>query len=326
VTVNDTATAHIDSLSDDSHTGDLTDDELDIVTVAAACEQDGSVKYIAIVEFNGNTYSDDKTVVLTGSATGHNWEFTGFTWTGSDADGYTAVANYVCSNGEPHYAAVDAVVTSERTEPTCTEAGAVTYTAFVSAEDSLDGHEHTAERTAVLPALGHDWGPWVVVREATFEEDGLERRVCNRCGLVEERAIVWDGQATREIQFVVSYPMHYTAHMRNNEYYSVYSETIPVLYWYPDQPLKFHILIYGTWGLDGYIVSANGKEIKPDENGVYTIPAGEEKVQINCDPIVTATSDGQEICEYCGKVHPSTVWGFLTAMIHRLFSFIKKMG
>ena len=49
-------------------------------------------------------------------------------------------------------------------------------------------------------------------------------------------------------------------------------------------------------------------------------------MQINSDPIVTATYDGQELCEYCGKVHPSTVWGFLTGMIHRLFAYIKKIG
>ena len=74
------------------------------------------------------------------------------------------------------------------------------------------------------------------------------------------------------------------------------------------------------------MVSANGKEIYPDENGVYTIPAGEERVQINCYPIPTVTSADQDICAYCGKVHPSTVWDFLSAMLHNLFMLIKNIG
>ena len=188
----------------------------------------------------------------------------------------------------------------------------------------FQGEIYTWEKDYVLPALGHNWGPWVVVREATYEEDGLIRRECQRCGLIEERVIPWDGDATREIQFVVWHPMHYVVNLRSGEYY-VFSETTPVIYWYPDQPLTFRVELYSTWSVPNYIVSANGYELLPDANGVYTIPAGTERVVINCEPINTAAGS-HNVCEYCGKVHTNNVFGFLMSMLHSLFLFFKNMG
>ena len=41
-----------------------------------------------------------------------------------------------------------------------------------------------------IEALGHDWGAWTVIKEATEEEEGLERRICGRDDShIEERAI-----------------------------------------------------------------------------------------------------------------------------------------
>ncbi|MBQ3300991.1 MAG: hypothetical protein IJH04_02340, partial [Eggerthellaceae bacterium] len=40
-----------------------------------------------------------------------------------------------------------------------------------------------------VPALGHQWGEWTVVKPATETEEGLEERVCARCGAKETRAI-----------------------------------------------------------------------------------------------------------------------------------------
>lgn len=37
--------------------------------------------------------------------------------------------------------------------------------------------------------LGHDWGPWTVVKEATETEEGEETRTCARCDETETRAI-----------------------------------------------------------------------------------------------------------------------------------------
>ena len=40
-----------------------------------------------------------------------------------------------------------------------------------------------------VPALGHDWGPWTPLIEATCTTEGQQARVCNRCGEREFGAI-----------------------------------------------------------------------------------------------------------------------------------------
>ena len=46
-----------------------------------------------------------------------------------------------------------------------------------------------AKQGPAIPALGHDWGEWVVVTPATETSEGLEQRTRARCGEVETRAI-----------------------------------------------------------------------------------------------------------------------------------------
>ena len=75
-------------------------------------------------------------------------------------------------------------VTENVVPPTCTEAGSydeVVYCTACKAEIS--------RKTVTDPALGHDWGEWTVVKEATEEADGLEQRTCKRGDAVEERVI-----------------------------------------------------------------------------------------------------------------------------------------
>ena len=88
----------------------------------------------------------------------HDYQFTGFTWTGNDTDGYTsASAEYVCSRDDDHTQTVAGTIDVHRTEAVCEEDGSIVYTASVSEEDSIDGVEHTDEKTVVLQALGHDY-------------------------------------------------------------------------------------------------------------------------------------------------------------------------
>ncbi|MGN0335501.1 MAG: discoidin domain-containing protein [Lachnospiraceae bacterium] len=79
-----------------------------------------------------------------------------------------------CAHGET------AVVGAE--EATCTEAG---YTG----DKVCTACGTVVEEGQEIPALGHDWGEWTVVEEATYESEGLEERVCARCNDKEERTI-----------------------------------------------------------------------------------------------------------------------------------------
>lgn len=64
-------------------------------------------------------------------------------------------------------------------EPTCTEAG---YTKHVcECGESYDDTE--------VPAVGHKYGEWTVVEEATEEDEGLKERYCSVCNVKEEASI-----------------------------------------------------------------------------------------------------------------------------------------
>ena len=66
------------------------------------------------------------------------------------------------------------------TDPTCTEKGYTTYTC------KKCGDSYTGDYTE---PLGHDFGEWETVQEATEDEAGLEKRSCKRCGEEETREI-----------------------------------------------------------------------------------------------------------------------------------------
>ena len=66
------------------------------------------------------------------------------------------------------------------TDPTCTEKGHTTYTC------KKCGDSYTGDYTE---PLGHDFGEWETVQEATEDEAGLEKRSCKRCGEEETREI-----------------------------------------------------------------------------------------------------------------------------------------
>ena len=84
----------------------------------------------------------------------------------------------------------------DRQEPTCTENGNIRYyrcaychtISRVTGTDIMEFPEITEAET-VLPALGHEWGDWVVTTTATTAQEGVETRTCTRCAETETRAI-----------------------------------------------------------------------------------------------------------------------------------------
>ncbi len=71
--------------------------------------------------------------------------------------------------------------------PTCTEVGREmnTCTRKNWPDYITCGYEWWRD----IPALGHDWGEWHVIKAPTAEEDGLEQRECSRCGIIEQRPL-----------------------------------------------------------------------------------------------------------------------------------------
>ncbi|MBO4580532.1 MAG: S-layer homology domain-containing protein, partial [Clostridiales bacterium] len=150
----------------------------------ATCEKEGKVVYSVKVEAGSSLdlaeQTDSKEITL--PATGHDWKFTGFTWTGNETDGYTAaVANYVCQNDSEHTKSVDATITENEIKATCEEGGKTVYTATVAADVSLDGTEQTASKDAKLAApLGHSWAEPVTYDWADDLSTVTATRICRR--------------------------------------------------------------------------------------------------------------------------------------------------
>ena len=71
---------------------------------------------------------------------------------------------------------------TEAKDATCTEAGNTEYWTCSECKKLFGDDQGTTEITeadTVVAATGHDWGEWTVVKEATEEEEGLERRTCS---------------------------------------------------------------------------------------------------------------------------------------------------
>ena len=66
------------------------------------------------------------------------------------------------------------------TDPTCTAQGYTTHVCSNCNDTYVDNY---------VDALGHDWGDWTVVTYPTISAPGEEKRVCRRCGAVEQREI-----------------------------------------------------------------------------------------------------------------------------------------
>ncbi len=76
-------------------------------------------------------------------------------------------------------------------EPTCTEVGHEMNTCVRVNRGVPCGYEWWRE----IPALGHDWGEWHVIKTPTAEEDGIEQRECSRCGITEQRPLTLEDYA-----------------------------------------------------------------------------------------------------------------------------------
>ena len=65
-------------------------------------------------------------------------------------------------------------------KPTCTEDGYVAHTCVrCKASFIMD----------TIPAGGHEWGDWEIVKDPTYTEEGAERRYCVHCTVYEERIL-----------------------------------------------------------------------------------------------------------------------------------------
>ena len=113
--------------------------------------------------------------------------------------------------------AVHGSYTTVVTDPTCEEAGYTTYTCACGSD------VYTADETA---ELGHTWGEWEVVEEATEDEEGLEQRTCSVCGGEQTREIakVDDDKGDNKNDYIIN-SLRYYAMTQINRTFTVKTST-----------------------------------------------------------------------------------------------------
>lgn len=120
-------------------------------TTPATCEEDGKTVYTATATAeNGQTVTDTKEESI--PALGHDYgEPVWSDWT----DDNTCTATFVCAHDATHTQTVEAVVTEDTGDATCTEAGTITYSASVEFEGET--YTNPEPKTVTGQALGHDY-------------------------------------------------------------------------------------------------------------------------------------------------------------------------
>ncbi len=160
-------------------------------TVKPTCTKEGSTTYSTYVIDNGKVYKTEDVVTIPKVA--HDCSLV-LEW--KDDTYTTATAKVKCDNCG-YERVVDAEVTSETTEPTCTKDGYINHLAKASAdftEGLEDGtltndHKEISGQT-ILPALGHSFTNYVYNGDATCGGDGTETAKCDRCDVTDTRTAV----------------------------------------------------------------------------------------------------------------------------------------
>ena len=74
-------------------------------------------------------------------------------------------------------------------EPTCTRSGHNAYYECNACHKKFETMASTEEYDPTIPALGHNWGEWVVTTAPKCNAEGEETRTCSRCQLTETRVL-----------------------------------------------------------------------------------------------------------------------------------------
>ena len=88
--------------------------------------------------------------------------------------------NYLALKEVPIPATGHVLAKTEKVEPTCTESGYEEYWTCSTCKKMFsdkDG-EHEITEPVVIDATGHKWGEWNVTKEATYDKEGEETRIC----------------------------------------------------------------------------------------------------------------------------------------------------
>ena len=142
-------------------------------TVTADCDHYGYTTYTATFteSYFGQTTITD---VNTSTKPDHVWGAPVYDWS---EDNSMAYAIRHCQDYPTHVEGEGVETVEEKIIlPTCTETGKSNFTATFK----NSGFAKQTKNNADVPALGHDWGEWKIVKAPTTSETGIKERTCKR--------------------------------------------------------------------------------------------------------------------------------------------------
>ena len=153
----------------------------------ATCEEAGNREYwICEDEGCGKLFVDEAALVettldaVTIPALGHNWVNPTWTWT-MNGDYYTgATLTFTCANDATHKQTPEVTFTANQTDPDCTNAGKIVYTATAT----FEGKTYTDTKEVALEKTGHTLTA-TAAKDATCEEAGnIAYWTCSVCNKI----------------------------------------------------------------------------------------------------------------------------------------------
>jgi len=121
-----------------------------VVTTEPKCETAGVKTYTCTVDGCGATYTEAI------EATKHTYGTPTWTWTGNDADGYSAAtATFDCTNCDDVQSVTDSDISKETTEATYEAAGSIVYTASIVFKDETYIDTMTIEIPQLVAPAGY---------------------------------------------------------------------------------------------------------------------------------------------------------------------------
>ena len=191
--------------------------------VAATCTKEGSYESVIYCTVCGEELSREAVTV---AATGHTYEAGEFEW---NNDCSAAALTFTCSVcGDVQV--IEAQITTQTTEPTCTQTGSIVRTAAVV----FEGITYTDTQTTTLDMIDHTAVSADNAVEATCGIDGKEAdTICAVCGeILEEGAVIpatgehnYEGVVTKEATTTEEGKITYTCTVCGD----TYTKTIAVL-------------------------------------------------------------------------------------------------
>jgi hypothetical protein len=122
--------------------------EIMVFGVNASCIEPGYIRYTAVVEVDGETYTDEQVVEI--PATGHDFGEPEWNW----IDTMNCTATFTC-NYCGYQEVLEAEITGMIGFPSCTE---TTYNNFIATVE-FEGETYTDELVVEVPPTGHTYAP-----------------------------------------------------------------------------------------------------------------------------------------------------------------------